>query len=100
MRCGAPSSCSFRIHAVLSVATGLRQNDPVDLAGAPYGDETVFDVAGDQIRLAFERVSVTATARKAQDDPLIGPYPLLAFRVKISTARSANRPCSSRRAAA
>src|SRR5215216_1911201 len=44
---GAQTAGRFRIDAILSVPTDLRQNNPVDLVGALYGDEAVSDVAGD-----------------------------------------------------
>src|SRR5215213_9417159 len=51
----------FLIYDVVSV-TVAGQGDIVDLAGALHGDEAVFDVAGDQVRLALEGISISSSA--------------------------------------
>src|SRR5215212_3013825 len=81
----------FLIYDVVSV-TVASQGDVVDLAGALHGDEAVFDVAGDQVRLALEGIPITSSARKAQDDPLLGIHALLAFGVKLPAVSGAHRP--------
>jgi hypothetical protein len=51
----------FLIYDVVSV-TVAGQGDIVDLAGALHGDEAVLDVAGDQVRLALEGISISSSA--------------------------------------
>src|SRR5215211_5278602 len=58
------------------------QDDAVGVAGALHRDEAAFDVAEDEVGLAFEGVSVTATARQAQHHPLAAGDTLLALGVQ------------------
>jgi hypothetical protein len=61
---GAQTAGRFRIDAVLSVPTDLRQNNPVDVARTLRRNQAVFCVAGDQVRLAFEGVTVSAAGEE------------------------------------
>src|SRR5918998_762513 len=85
----AQTACSFGVGGVLAVAGGLRQDYPVDIASALDRDEIVRDVAGDQGGIPLRRRAETPSARQAQDDLLVRPYPLLPFRVQVSAVRSA-----------
>src|ERR671911_1333400 len=82
----------FLIYDAVPV-TVAPQGDVVDLAGALHGDEAVFDVAGDQIRLALEGIPITSSARQAQDDPLLGVHTLLALGMEPSAVSGAHRTC-------
>src|SRR5215208_1151247 len=81
----------FLIYDAVPV-TVARQGDVVDLAGAPSGDEAVLDVAGDQVRLALEGISITSSAWQAQDDPLLSIHTLLALGMESSAVSGAHRP--------
>src|SRR5215212_2315986 len=81
----------FLIYNAVPV-TVSRQGDVVDLAGAPSGDEAVFDVAGDQVRLALEGIPITSSAWQAQDYPLLGIHTLLALGMEPSAVSGARRP--------
>src|SRR5215212_5568913 len=81
----------FLIYDVVSV-TVAGQGYVVDFAGAPSGDEAVFDVAGDQVRLALEGIPITSSAWQAQDYPLLGIHTLLALGMEPSAVSGARRP--------
>src|ERR671917_2235552 len=86
---GAPPGRRLLVHdeAVLAV----RQDNAVGVQGVLGGDETVLDVAADELGVAFERVSVAPAAGELQDQALPGGDALLAFGVEGFAGGRADR---------